>query len=307
MNRQQLSMIGARAVEALLYEVSATPKPGLVDRSNSGAHRDMDFFTFLSSAAGLRGYFDACAVVGAQHSRHSVDCLLPYLQTAGIAAEHQMFAMTHGVNTHKGLIFSLGVLAGAAGWAGVRGENLTADHLGTLAACMCEGLCEAAYSGLAEQPTDTWTKGEAMFRCYGVTGVRGEAQSGFRTVREIALPVYRQERQAGISINDALVDVLLHLLTRTADTNILGRHDWQTLAYAQQRAGEVLEKGGMRTAEGRDAVLALDADFIRRWISPGGSADLVAVTQFLYALESAGQSSTVQTAVRQAQVCTGEN
>ena len=37
-------MIAACAVEALLVEAAATPKPGLVDRSNNGAHRDMDYF-----------------------------------------------------------------------------------------------------------------------------------------------------------------------------------------------------------------------------------------------------------------------
>ena len=82
MNRQRLSMIGALAVEAMLYEVSATPKPGLVDRSNSGAHHDMDFFTFMSSAAALRGYFDECAAIGAGHSQQAVSGLLPYLQAA---------------------------------------------------------------------------------------------------------------------------------------------------------------------------------------------------------------------------------
>ena len=291
MNRQRLSMIGALAVEAMLYEVSATPKPGLVDRSNSGAHHDMDFFTFMSSAAALRGYFDECAAIGAGHSQQAVSGLLPYLQAAGIVAERQMFAMTQGVNTHKGMVFSLGILTGAAGWAAARGEALTADHLGDLAGCICDGLCEAAYGGLAKRPQDRLTKGEAMYLKYGVTGVRGEAQSGFRTVRELSLPVYRQARQSGTSVNDALVDALLHLLAGAADTNILGRHDRQVLCYAQQRAGEVVALGGMGTAAGRAAVLALDEDFIRRWISPGGSADLVAVTHFFYALESLWQKN----------------
>ena len=177
MNRQRLTMIGAIAVEAMLYEVSATPKPGLVDRANSGAHHDMDFFTFMSSAAALRGYFDECAAIGAGHCQQPIEGLLPCLQAAGIVAERQMFTLTQGVNTHKGMIFSLGILAGAAGWAAAGRKGLTAEYLGSLAAQMCAGLCESAYSGLTERPQEQLTKGEAMYLRYGVTGVRGEAQS----------------------------------------------------------------------------------------------------------------------------------
>ena len=37
-----------------------TPKPGLVDRKNSGSHRDMDIFTFLNSTSVLFPYFERC-------------------------------------------------------------------------------------------------------------------------------------------------------------------------------------------------------------------------------------------------------
>ena len=48
---EKQNKIAAFAVEGMLYEVTATPKPGLVDRANNGAHYDMDYFTFMSSAA----------------------------------------------------------------------------------------------------------------------------------------------------------------------------------------------------------------------------------------------------------------
>ena len=54
------------ATQALLYEVATTPKPGLVDRENSGSHRDMDFFTFQASAAALQPYFAQCVRIGQQ-------------------------------------------------------------------------------------------------------------------------------------------------------------------------------------------------------------------------------------------------
>ena len=282
-----LNHIGAFAVEAMLFEVSATPKPGLVDRKNNGAHKDMDFFTFMSSAAALRGAFDAFAATGYAHRMESVATLLPELQGIGVKAERQMFELTQGVNTHKGMIFSLGVLCGAAGWLADR-EVPTVERLCLLAAEMCDGLCEQQYAKLNGKKQ--LTKGEAMYLKYGVTGVRGEAESGFATVREIAMPAYYSLRAEGYSINDVLVGTLLVLLAGAHDTNILGRHDMETLHSVQREAQQVLDAGGIRTEEGRAAVQALDEDFIRRWISPGGSADLIAVTHFLYRITSTSKT-----------------
>lgn len=200
----QLADIGDIAQEAMIFEVSATPKPGLVDRVSSGAHRDMDFFTFLTSAAALRSSFETFARIGAERATESVEELLPFLQETGIVAEQRMFAATHGVNTHKGMIFSLGLLAGAAGWASRRAEPLGAEHLCALVGRMCHGLTDAAYRHVADKPATRRTKGEAMFLRYGVTGVRGEAESGFFTVRQYGLPVYRRRRREGASVNDAL-------------------------------------------------------------------------------------------------------
>ena len=276
--------IGALAVEAMLYEVSATPKPGLVDRRNNGAHGDMDFFTFMSSAAALRKHFDGFAAIGQDNGGEPIEALLPHLQGAGLLAEKDMFRMTGGVNTHKGMIFSLGILTGTAGWALSRGEPLTAEHLCDLAAAMCKGLCARVYAKAGERVGRT--KGEAMYFKYGVTGARGEAEGGFPTVRKIALPAYRELRAEGLGINGVLVETLLHIMAKSVDTNILGRHDMETMGYVQDSAAAALKKGGVRTVEGREAIDAMDGEFIRRWISPGGCADLLAITHFLYEIES---------------------
>lgn len=291
MKHPLVSRIGAAAVEAILYEVSATPKPGLVDRANAGAHSDMDFFTFLSSAASLRGYFDNCAAEGMRCTGEPLQALYPRLQPIGMAAEKAMFQMTGGVNTHKGAIFSLGILSGAAGWAAGQGAPLTAYTLCHLASRMCEGLSEAAFSGLSRKHPSALTRGERMYLFFGARGVRGEVQDGFPTVQNVALPLYRTERLAGCSVNDALVDVLLTLMAETADTNILGRHDPSTLEYVQKCAAAAIRLGGMQTELGRAALLSMDQEFIQRWISPGGSADLTAVTHFLYELEAAEEQA----------------
>ncbi|MBR0357686.1 MAG: citrate lyase holo-[Clostridia bacterium] len=103
------------AWRAMLSEVSATPKPGLVDRNNSGSHRDMDFFTFVDSAAALAPHFRQMYLAGWDHVLDDPTALFARLRALGQQAEADMFATTHGINTHKGLIFSMGLLSGALG------------------------------------------------------------------------------------------------------------------------------------------------------------------------------------------------
>lgn len=275
--------IASCAVESLLVEVAATPKPGLVDRANNGAHADMDFFTFQRSAAALAPHFTVFVRAGAAHGG-SLETLLSVLRPLGRTAESAMYARTGGVNTHKGAVFSFGILLGAAGWLGAHGERMTAERLLNAARTICAGLCRADYGALAKDAVPT-TKGQAAYLAYGLTGARGEAEAGFPLVRDYALPHYRVRRAQGMSLNDVLVDVLLVLMAHNMDTNILGRHDLAMLQRVQGEAARIVGLGGMGTAAGRAAVTAFDAQLIAAWVSPGGSADLVALTHFLYETE----------------------
>lgn len=274
--------IASYAVEALLVEAAATPKPGLVDRANNGAHEDMDFFTFQKSAAALAPYFTEFVRAGAGEGR-SLYTLLSELRPIGRAAESAMYARTGGVNTHKGAIFSFGVLLGAAGWISAHGKPLMADAVLNAVRIICAGLCHTDYGGQFDTPQ---TKGQAAYLTYGLTGVRGEAEAGFPLVWDYALPLYRVRRTEHVPLNDALVDVLLVLMAHNMDTNVLGRHDLAMLQRVQEEADQIAKLGGMRTERGRAALQAFDAQLIDAWVSPGGSADLAAVTHFLYEIES---------------------
>lgn len=274
--------IASYAVEALLVEAAATPKPGLVDRANNGAHEDMDFFTFQKSAAALAPYFTEFVRAGAGEGR-SLYTLLSELRPIGRAAESAMYARTGGVNTHKGAIFSFGVLLGAAGWISAHGKPLMADAVLNAVRIVCAGLCHTDYGGQFDTPQ---TKGQAAYLTYGLTGVRGEAEAGFPLVWDYALPLYRVRRTEHVPLNDALVDVLLVLMAHNMDTNVLGRHDLAMLQRVQEEADQIAKLGGMRTERGRAALQAFDAQLIDAWVSPGGSADLAAVTHFLYEIES---------------------
>lgn len=278
--------IGALAVQAMLWEVAATPKPGLVDRLDNGAHTDMDFFTFMSSAAALRGCFDRMAQAGKAAAGQPPADLLPALQAIGREEETKMFALTGGINTHKGLIFMLGLLCGAAGSLAGTGPLRAADVC-LQAGRICAGLCERAFAGLAAKPQNTLTKGEAAFLQYGCTGARGEAESGYATLRQTALPAYAAALADGCSRNDALVHTLLHIIAVMVDTNIISRHNTEAAQWARGQVRRVLDAGGMRTPQGRQAVAELNQAFIAKNISPGGCADLLAATCFVHALEHA--------------------
>ena len=281
MNETMISKTAALAMESILFEVTAAPKPGLVTPYSSGAHRDMDYFTFMSSAAALHGCFDEMLRLGAAYAGQPVAQVLPPLRVCGLRHEELMFAFTKGVNTHKGMIFSMGILCAGIGW-GYGKEVITAESACELAAQMCTGICEREFQGL--EGKENLTKGEQMYVRYGCRGARGEAESGFETIRTVSLPVYRELRRQRLSMNDTLVQTLLHLIAGTNDTNIISRHDYETSVYAKEYAARAIACGGILTAEGRACIEDMEQDFIRRHISPGGSADLLAVTHFLYHL-----------------------
>src|SRR5699024_6679000 len=101
--------ISSMSIKSILYEVAATPKTGLVDRKNSGAHKDMDFFTFINSSSVLGSYFYNCTKAGIEFKGNDYRDLLKDIRPIGMEAEKDMFKATNNINTHKGIIFSQGI------------------------------------------------------------------------------------------------------------------------------------------------------------------------------------------------------
>ena len=97
------------AKAALLAELETWPKPGLVSHVDSGSHTDMDASTLKASATAIAPFYDQLAVAGAAASG------MNRLREIGVEAERAMLAATGGVNTHRGAIFSLGLLCAATG------------------------------------------------------------------------------------------------------------------------------------------------------------------------------------------------
>lgn len=275
--------LGALAVEAMLYEVSSTPAPGLVDRVNSGAHHDMDFYSFMASSAALSTTMARCAQAGYIHCR-SLRELLPVLRWIGLEGEAAMFQATGGVNTQKGLLFSLGIAAAAAGYIKAHSLSLSPEAIFATVAEITAGLVKQDL----ENNSQLTTAGARLYREHGITGIRGELENGLKIIRNQALPVLRAALAGGLTINDALIETLFVIIIGIDDTTVMSRHDPSKLReWAQPRVQSVIDLGGMRTEHGRQAAIVLDKEFIKHNISPGGAADLLAVTWFIHRITAA--------------------
>jgi len=279
MNEEDCRHIGQIAQQSLLYEVCTTPKPGLVDCNNSGSHKDMDIFTFMASSAALADYFRECAKIGIQSRNLDADKVLPRLRFPGKLAEQAMYEATGGVNTHKGCIFSLGILCAAAG-------RLEADQRNPEKVL---NVCKDIANGITREldKENAATVGENLFVQHGITGVRGQAEAGFPAVLEVGLPVLEDGLQKGLSLNDVGCATLLALLTATVDTNLIHRSDLQQQQTIAAEIAELLKNDPYPAAK---FLQDLDRVFTEKNLSPGGSADLLALTYFLYFLKHTKRS-----------------
>lgn len=283
---EPVQTIGVAALEAMLMEVACTPAPGLVDRFNAGAHKDMDIFTFIKSSSVLSVAMLYCAFAGWQH-RGEPEELLPILRDIGKEAEAKMFRATEGVNTQKGILFLMGIMAAAAANT-VRNINkfVAAQQVTAKAAEICRGIIERELTAVvSDPPLRKLTAGERFYKEYGITGIRGEIVDGLPSVLTKGLPCFKEGLGQGLSLNDALVHALMGLISVSQDTTVLNRHGLDVLQEVQLMAAHFMEDGGMLAGDGTKRAREMDKLFIARNISPGGSADLLAVTYFLYLME----------------------
>lgn len=272
---QSAAEIGKYAERALLYEAITTPKPGLVDRMDNGAHRDMDLFSFTDSACELRTYFERCFRIGAMFRDNPPETIFERLRSAGIEAEERMLSITDGVNTHKGALFSLGILCGAAGMG--EGESFSQDRLFRRAGVLAQTSLKD-FEGITMESAATG--GERQYLSMGAMGARGEAAEGFPTLRDVALPAFETAIENGKSLNDAGLFALMALISSVSDSNIIRRTGMKRQILVMEEAKNLIQQGITYSA-----LEKMNERFICDNISPGGSADLLAATYFIYFLK----------------------
>ena len=260
---------------ALIEELETTPKPGLVDLDNNGAHRDMCPETFYKSADALRTYWRDCFLLGSQRRRDAPEVCFAALRSRGVEAERAMLAATGGVNTHKGAIFTLGSVCGAIGRLSLpevpcRDPALIAAE----AAALCREAVRADFEAVRTRGAQS--AGERLYLKFGLEGIRGELASGLPGVVKYALPELSSDLADGLCRNDAGVYALLRLMARGTDSNLAARGGLEKAAAVSAAAAALLPRPSM------DAVRELDRALIEQNLSPGGCADLLAVSYFLY-------------------------
>ena len=282
-SRMSSYMIGRLCRLAMLLEVYTTPKPGLVDRNNNGAHRDMDVKLFELSTETLEPFFVEFAVTGRELYEEAPEDILRCIRPIGIRAERAMLAATGGVNTHKGMIFSLGILATAAGYCIARSGRrpVSLDGILKTAGGIAAPAWKHDFRNMALEEYHIPTAGEKQFRQYGIGGIRKEAADGFPSVVQHAWPILANALDREIDWNQAGAMALLSLIANVTDTNMVKRSSVEEAESLRERVKAMLEDPAGVT---ESQVLELDQEFIRNNISPGGCADLLALTYFLYEL-----------------------
>ncbi|CAM3413537.1 triphosphoribosyl-dephospho-CoA synthase MdcB [Paracidovorax anthurii] len=256
--------IGRAATLALYDELALSPKPGLVTLTDNGSHADMDARTFLRSLFALRGYFVRIAALG-----HAGEAF-PALERCGIEAEARMAAATGGVNTHRGAIFTLGLLCAAAGALARDGAPLRPE---ALRATLRERWGAALAARAQRAPR---LPGGIAARRHGLRGAAQEAALGFPVLFDTAVPALRAARARGLGAQPARLDTLFAVMAVLDDSNLVHRGGLQGLRHAQACARDFLAAGGAARPGGLEAAQAIGRDFVARRLSPGGAADLLA-------------------------------
>lgn len=248
------------AVDALLRELDTTPKPGLVDKDNNGAHADMNYALMWRSIQALRPYFVRLAKLGMETERPP---MADDVRRIGIEAERAMLENTGGVNTHRGALFSLGITVVAAAWLYGNKGVVTAEDLRKLISDIASGFEPAR-----------GTHGSEVVSKANVKGARENAVGGYAELFSTWMPLYRNLRDDRYRPHKTL----LKIMSMLEDTNVYHRTDADTAATVRHTADMLLGRFSI------SALMEADAEFIRHNISPGGCADMLSLTMLVNAI-----------------------
>lgn len=276
-NRQQhenivVQKLSSLALQSILTEISLTPKPGLVDKLSNGSHRDMDYRSFLNSTSAISPWFSELVVAGFSFEDRNLSGALPLIRRIGLRMENAMNESTRNVNTQKGIIFLMGLALFSCGKLFSQSGTFNIIEFRAMLLGICRNLVNNELKDSYDQEK---SHGTDVFLKYGFGGARAEAESGFETVFKYGLP----QLEGTAEINDqALIKCFLAIAANNNDTNILYRSNPQVMLEFQ-----VLCKTAMDNFN--DLNYSAVIDFCKREnISPGGSADLLAVTIFVWSV-----------------------
>ena len=273
------SEVAKLATKALLYEVSISPKAGLVSRLSNGSHKDMDFYTFIDSALSLDEYFSECFVYGQENDFYSLN-FLKNLRDLGKKAEKKMYKATNDINTHKGTIFSMGIIISVLASYLKEVDKIDLKILSEKIKTMCIPLLEEL-----ENANNFSTYGEKAFKNYHLTGARGLAISGYDIVLLDGINKLKEFTKI-LDFETSCILLLFYYISILDDTNIVNRANFETLKEIQILCKNLYEENSKSLSKEkiRNEMSKLNDIFIEKNISAGGSADLLILTIFIYIL-----------------------
>lgn len=263
------------AVGCLYTELVLYPKPGLVSLVDNGSHADMTAVTFMRSLFALRHYYARICRAGYDDAPFAV------LRQLGIEAEARMLRATDGINTHRGAIFSLGMLCAAIGRA--RAQGIMPSASGLRAILLIRWGEELAAHTC---PAGGASHGSLVARRHAASGAREEGALGLPSVFEVGLPAMRRTLSAGRSMHQARIDALFALMAHVSDTNVFYRGGLQGASTVKLQAAGFIGMGGTAHPDWRDHALECHRVLVAQKLSPGGAADLLAATCLVQAVTS---------------------
>ena len=258
-----LEDISTLAYDAISLELILEPKFGLVCENTAGSHEDMDVSLMKKSRNVIVDFFGLLFLEG---MALDYDEAFKKGREIGKIAEEYMFTVTKGVNTHKGLIFCLGLACIACGEAVVNNSNF--DKIFENVAFMTRNILDD-FDGAKD------THGKRLFQEYGFLGIRGEVNKGLPSVMR-ALKVLEQYSTYS---DEALMMTLITLVRECDDSVLLKRAgSLEKYSYFKNMISGINEYDIERINKITD-------EAIRENISIGGAADLLIVTIFLHMIK----------------------
>lgn len=279
--------IVSNAEKALLVEVMLTPKPGLVDCMNSGAHSDMNYFTFVESTKALTPFFKQYVQLGMEH-QGNLQQLFINARQMGVKAEQAMLKLLRGVNTHKGANYSYATILKALGYYLTQHPEKTTfsaqdtEAILSLSEPMTYDFWQSELAQLNNK-TEAITNGERIYLDYGLTGIKGESMNGYPLLRETVLPFTRELLNYTDNLQYVLSKALLLLISQAEDTNIIHRGNYEIWLNVKAKAGSILKE--LNEDNFQYLISQWDQELIEQNLSPGGAADLLSIVVFFLYLE----------------------
>lgn len=266
------NIVARIATYALIYEVSLSPKPGLVSLIDRGAHKDMDYIDFFKSALVLHDYFKIAYELGEKSDGEDYD----ELRNFGIIYEKKMKDATGGANTHKGVIFSLGLIVYATAIE-IRKEKFSFEKITSRVAYLNRGITSEL------NKKNATSHGEKNYKKYGSKGIREEAEDGFSRVL-LGLDLLKKiEKETNLDC--ALNGTLFYFMSFVDDSNIIKRGGLEGLEFLKETSGYVLKNKLYENEDGMREIQKINEEYKRRNLSPGGCADFLILTLYFYLLE----------------------